>query len=113
MVQKRLLTAPPKAQYLPLLSISRKEVFNFPLDRLPSGRPGTARAIKIIGGGGVYAARNSANKANSTFRREQGLTGEPVDVHEINPVKFGGSPTESAKKVIMPRDVHRQQVTSR
>lgn len=54
---------------------------------------------------------NSMSKANRALRREQGLVGRPVDVHEIKPVKFGGSPTHSANKAILPRDVHRQQVT--
>jgi hypothetical protein len=57
------------------------------------------------------AARDAADKANRTFRRKQGLVGEPVDVHEIHPVKFGGSPTDPANKIVLPRDVHQQQVT--
>ncbi|CDX57020.1 conserved hypothetical protein [Mesorhizobium plurifarium] len=57
------------------------------------------------------AARGAADKANRTFRRKQGLVGEPVDVHEIHPVKFGGSPTDPANKIVLPRDVHQQQVT--
>jgi hypothetical protein len=47
----------------------------------------------------------------STIRREQGLVGQIVDVHEIQPVKFGGSATDPANKVILPRNVHTQQVT--
>lgn len=57
------------------------------------------------------AARTAANRANAAIRREQGLVGRPVEVHEIQPVKFGGSPTDPANKVILPRDVHRQQIT--
>ena len=57
------------------------------------------------------AARSAANAANGTIRREQGLVGQAVDVHEIQPVKFGGSATDPANKVVLPRDVHRQQVT--
>lgn len=57
------------------------------------------------------AARAAANRANAGIRSEQGLVGKPVDVHEIQPVKFGGSPTDSTNKVILPRDIHRQQVT--
>lgn len=37
--------------------------------------------------------------------------GQPVDIHEVNPVKFGGSPTESANKVALPRDIYRREVT--
>ena len=41
----------------------------------------------------------------------QGLNGQPVDIHEVQPVKFGGSPTDPANKVILDRTLHRQQVT--
>ncbi|MER8433528.1 hypothetical protein [Mesorhizobium caraganae] len=57
------------------------------------------------------AARIAADKANRIIRRKQGLVGQSVDVHEINPVKFGGSPIDPANKIVLPRDVHRQQVT--
>jgi hypothetical protein len=39
------------------------------------------------------------------------LVGQAVDAHEINPDKFGGSRTDAANKVSLPRDVHRKQVT--
>ena len=59
-----------------------------------------------------YVAERIAKKrANAAFRRKQGLVGQPVDVHELQPVKFGGSPTDPANKVVLSRDVHRQQVT--
>ncbi|QQN29608.1 two-partner secretion domain-containing protein [Pseudomonas syringae group genomosp. 3] len=77
----------------------------------PAGVPVPQGPFRLLEGTEYNAARNVANKANSALRREQGLVGQPVDVHEINPVKFGGSPTDSANKVILPRDVHRQQVT--
>ncbi|WP_449126181.1 hypothetical protein [Pseudomonas viridiflava] len=77
----------------------------------PAGVPVPQGPFRLLEGTEYNAARNAANKANSALRREQGLVGQPVDVHEINPVKFGGSPTDSANKVILPRDVHRQQVT--
>lgn len=67
--------------------------------------------FRIVEGAEYDAARAAADKANGVIRREQGLVGEPVDVHEIQPVKFGGSPTDPANKVVLPRDVHRQQVT--
>ncbi len=57
------------------------------------------------------AARIAADKANRLIRRKRGLVSQPVEVHEINPVKFGGSPTDPANKIVLPRDVHRQQVT--
>ncbi|ESY29440.1 hypothetical protein NKH34_15020 [Mesorhizobium sp. M1148] len=57
------------------------------------------------------AARKAADQANRIIRQERGLVGQPVDVHEIKPVKFGGSPTDPSNKVILPREVHQQQVT--
>lgn len=73
----------------------------------PAGVPVPQGPFRLLEG----AEYNAANKANNTLRQEQGLVGQPVDVHEINPVKFDGGPTDSANKVILPRDVHRQQVT--
>lgn len=77
----------------------------------PAGVPVPQGPFRLLEGAEYNSAREAANKANRALRREQGLAGKPVDVHEINPVKFGGSPTEPANKVILPRDVHRQQVT--
>jgi hypothetical protein len=56
----------------------------------------------------IGAAANSANRA---FRQEQGFVNQPVDIHEIQPIKFGGNPTDSANKIVLPRNFHRQQVT--
>ena len=77
----------------------------------PAGVPRPQGPFRIVEGAEYDAARTAANKANAATRREQGLVGQPVDVHEIQPVKFGGSPTDPANKAIPPRDVHRQQVT--
>jgi YD repeat-containing protein len=77
----------------------------------PKGLPKPQGPFRIVEGSEYDSARTAANKANAVIRREQGLVGQPVDVHEIHPVKFGGSPTDSANKVILPRDIHRQKVT--
>jgi hypothetical protein len=77
----------------------------------PAGVPRPQGPFRLVDGGEYEAARTAANKANATIRRERGLVGQPVDVHEIHPVKFGGSPTDPANKVILPRNLHRQQVT--
>ncbi|WP_204903107.1 hypothetical protein, partial [Pseudomonas syringae] len=97
---------PPVATYPPPGSFSISDWTGY-----PEGVPAPQGPFRLLEGAEYNAARNAANKANNTIRREQGLVGQPVDVHEINPVKFGGNPTESANKVILPRDVHRQQVT--
>jgi hypothetical protein len=77
----------------------------------PEGVPKPQGPFRLVEGQEYDAARDAANKANSAIRKEQGLVGKPVQVHEIKPVKFGGSPTDPANKVILPRDVHMQQVT--
>lgn len=34
-----------------------------------------------------------------------------MEIHEIHPVKFGGSPTDLSNKIAIPIDVHRKLVT--
>jgi len=77
----------------------------------PAGVARPQGPFRLIEGVQYDTARNAANQANSAIRREQGLVGKPLDVHEIQPVKFGGSPTDAANKVVLPRDLHRQAVT--
>lgn len=62
------------------------------------GVPKPQGPFRLLEGAEYNAARNAANKANSNIRRDQGLVGQPVDVHETNPVKFGGSPTDPTKE---------------
>jgi len=77
----------------------------------PNGVPMPDGPFQLLEGAEYAAARKAANAANSSIRRDQGLVGQPVDVHEVQPVKFGGSPTDPENKVVIPRDLHRQQVT--
>ncbi|RQY63461.1 two-partner secretion domain-containing protein [Burkholderia stagnalis] len=77
----------------------------------PNGVPVPDGPFQLLEGADYAAARKAANAANSSIRQEQGLVGQPVDVHEVQPVKFGGSATDPENKVILPRDLHRQQVT--
>lgn len=77
----------------------------------PAGVPKPQGPFRLLEGAEYNAARDAADAANSAIRREQGLVGKAVDVHEVQPVKFGGSPTDAANKVVLPRDGHRQQVT--
>ena len=67
--------------------------------------------FRLLEGAEYNIARNAANAANNAIRKEKGLIGMAVDIHEIKPVKFDGSPTNPANKVILPRTLHRQQVT--
>ncbi len=77
----------------------------------PAGVPRPQGTFRLLDGAEYEEARAAANQANSALRKEQGLVGKQVDVHEIKPVKFNGSPTDPANKVVLPRDIHRQQVT--
>ena len=77
----------------------------------PEGVPKPEGSFKLLEGAEYDLARKEANAANKKIRKQNDLIGKPVDVHEIKPVKFGGSPTEPTNKVILPRDLHRKEVT--
>jgi len=77
----------------------------------PAGVPKPEGPFRLLDGAEYNQARMAADRANRLIRREEGLLYKSVDVHEIHPVKFGGSPTDVGNKVILPSDVHRQQVT--
>jgi hypothetical protein len=77
----------------------------------PAGVPKPQGTVRLIEGAEQQAAEAARKTANSAYRREHGLEGVYVDVHEIKPIKFGGSPTDSANKIVLDRDLHRKQVT--
>jgi hypothetical protein len=77
----------------------------------PTGIPKPDGPFRLVKGSEYDVARKAADNANNAIRREQGLAGKPVDIHEVKPVKFGGSPTDASNKIVVPRDVHRQEVT--
>lgn len=77
----------------------------------PAGVPKPAGPFRLIEGAEYDAARSASNSANNQIRVQQGLRGQPVDVHQIQPVKFAGSATDPANKLILDRATHRQQVT--
>jgi len=77
----------------------------------PAGVPKPQGPVRLIEGSEYDAARKSANQANNQIRKSDNLRGQPVDIHEIQPIKFGGSPTDPNNKVILDRSLHRQQVT--
>ena len=77
----------------------------------PVGVPKPEGPFRLLEGAEYETARDTANVANSAIRRQEGLVGQQVDIHEIKPVKFGGSPTDLANKVILPRDLHRRRYT--
>ena len=71
----------------------------------PEGYPKPDGPMKLIDGPEYEAARNQADNANRQIHRANpSLKG--LDIHEIQPVKFGGSPTNPANKIPLSRSEH-------
>ena len=72
----------------------------------PNGAPKPAGPFRLLEGEEYDTARSAANKANQAIRRTdpEGTAGKQI--HEIQPVKFGGSPTDSANKVLLTPQTH-------
>ncbi len=60
--------------------------------------------FRLLEGAEYEAARNLANATNRGLH-QQGLF-KGLEIHEIHPVKFGGSPTDLANKIGLPRPTH-------
>jgi RHS repeat-associated protein len=77
----------------------------------PEYLPKPTGSVNLVEGAEYTAARRAADVTNNGLREGFGLRGVEVDIHEIQPVKFGGSPTDPLNKMLLPRDLHRQVVT--
>jgi RHS repeat-associated protein len=67
--------------------------------------PQPAGPFRLLQGAEKDAARNAANNANrAAHRADPSLAGKQI--HEIQPVKFGGSPTDAANKVPLTPQEH-------
>ena len=76
----------------------------------PEGVPQPAGPFRLINGeeyANLVAAKNSANQA--MHRADPELAGQHI--HEIHPVKFGGSPTDPANKIPLAPEVHSRFTT--
>jgi hypothetical protein len=79
-------------------------------DGYPAGAPKPGGPFRLVEGAEYDAARKAANNANSALHRaDPSLKG--LDIHEIQPVKFGGSPTDIANKVALSRTEHAKLTT--
>jgi RHS repeat-associated protein len=66
----------------------------------PEGIPRPQGPFRLLEGEEYEAARQAANKANAQLHRtDPSAAGKHI--HEIHPVKFGGSPTDPANKVYL------------
>jgi filamentous hemagglutinin len=77
----------------------------------PEGIPRPQGPFRVLEGAEYDAARKAANQANQAIRKADPGSLVGKEIHEIQPVKFGGSPTDPANKIPLPADIHRQQVT--
>jgi RHS repeat-associated protein len=77
----------------------------------PSSIPKPNGPFRLLAGEEYAAARSTANKANKALSKELELPGKFVDIHEMHPVKFGGSPTNINNKLFLDRTFHQTQVT--
>ncbi|UYZ61206.1 RHS repeat domain-containing protein [Hymenobacter latericus] len=74
------------------------------------GVPKPKGPFRLLEGSDYATARTSANKANAKIHKQNpALKGK--DIHEIQPVKFGGSPTDPNNKVPLTRKEHAQYTT--
>jgi len=65
----------------------------------------------ILEGAEYEASRKAANQVNQAIRRADPEAAIGKEIHEIHPVKFGGSPTDPVNKIRLPSNEHRQHVT--
>ncbi|MET3876414.1 RHS repeat-associated protein [Chitinophaga sp. OAE865] len=77
----------------------------------PEGLPKPKGPFRLLYGEEYTAARAAANKANKALNSTLDLAKKEVDIHEVIPVKFGGSPTNVQNKVFLEASFHRKQVT--
>ena len=72
----------------------------------PAGMPRPPGPVRILTGEEYAAARALANQTNAGIRAANSLAGSGLQIHEIQPVKFGGSPTDTANKILLPAAEH-------
>ena len=77
----------------------------------PAGVPRPTGPINLIDGAAYEAARASANTFNRSMSRRFGLGPAGYEIHEIVPVKFGGSPTALSNKVGLLDTLHSEVTT--
>ncbi len=76
----------------------------------PSGVPRPGGTLRVVEGAEYQEARKAANSANSAIHRaDPSLAGQQI--HEIQPVKFGGSPTDPTNKIPLSPGQHAQVTT--
>jgi len=72
----------------------------------PRGVPKPSGPFRLLEGAEYDAARKAANKANAALRRAKPANYAGKHIHEIHPVKFGGSPIDPANKIALKPGKH-------
>ncbi len=70
------------------------------------GVPRPTGPFNLLSGDAYNEARSAANAANRALHLSDPGTYGGMDIHEIQPVKFGGSPTDIENKIPLPRSKH-------
>lgn len=76
----------------------------------PPDGPKPEGPFRLVDGVKYEEARNEANKANHKLHKEH-PEWEDLQIHEIQPVKFGGSPTDPANKIALTPAEHAEYTT--
>jgi hypothetical protein len=80
-------------------------------DAYPSWAPKPTGTLRLLSGEEYEAARKAANAANAALRRADPGKYAGKQIHEILPVKFGGSPTDPANKIALSPADHAKLTT--
>jgi hypothetical protein len=71
----------------------------------PINLPKPTGPFRMLSGSEYSAARAAANSVNRALRANNSAAYAGKEIHEIQPVKFGGSPTDPANKIALtPRE---------
>jgi hypothetical protein len=74
----------------------------------PAGGIKPTGPFRLLEGAEYISARNLANSTNADMRRANPEMFKGLQIHEINPVKFGGSPTDLSNKIFLTPSQHTQ-----
>jgi len=77
----------------------------------PSGVARPKGPFRLLQGAKYDTARKAANRANAALRRADPTKYAGKHIHEIQPVKYGGSPTDPANKIALTPKEHAKYTT--
>lgn len=72
----------------------------------PAGGLQPSGPFRLLEGGEYTTARGLANTTNAALRRANPEALKGFQIHEIHPVKYGGSPTEISNKILLTPSEH-------